>query len=351
MMRLGIVGTGRMAERMLVCLAHLPQVRVSAVASAVPGRAEALAGRIGAGAARSAAALAGRADVDAVYVATGNAGHAAAALAAIAAGKPVLVEKPLAITPDQVAGVIAAAQAARVLLVENLWTLALPATRELIANGTGVGAETRDGTDGRPRLLQVDFGYPVGRVAQPGLFAADAGVVRDRGVYGLALALRLFGPADDLTCAVRTEAGCDVAAMIALRHRSGDLSGITVAFDALLPNLVTLSGPQGMISLSPSIGAESYRMQAAAAGGGASSGGPGRLARLKTLPALRALNRWRTASGGRTISYGADPYLPMLQHFSALVREGAGESPLVPLALSAAVHDLIGRARSAGGLA
>ncbi len=49
---------------------------------------------------RDFASAIGRVDVDAVVIATPHADHAAQALAALEAGKHVLVEKPLTIDPD-----------------------------------------------------------------------------------------------------------------------------------------------------------------------------------------------------------------------------------------------------------
>lgn len=330
-MNLGIVGTGRMAERMLACLAYRPGIKVTAIASATPARATALAARIGARSFASATALAEDARVDAVYIATTNATHAEAAIAAIAARKPVLVEKPLAATLADAVTVADAARSAGVLLIENLWTLTLPATRALTL-------QPRQG----PHLLQFSFGYPTTRRSHPHLYAADAGVMRDRGVYGLALALHLFGPVTTLRATLRHDAATDVAALIQMRHTSGDLSQITVALDALLPNTISLSGPDGMTTLGPSIGAESLTRVTAVPHTGLA-----RPSRLKSLPALRALNRWRKAPRAQVQDFGADPYLPMVDHFTDLIRNGQKESPLIPLDLSLETQSLIARALAA----
>lgn len=329
-MRIGIAGTGRMAHRMAQALRQLPDCRVAAVASADPARARAFAAETSA-AADAPEALAARADVDAVYVASRNADHAAAVLAALAAGKPVLVEKPLAPDPDTVAQVLAAARAARVLVVENLWHLALPATRALVDRAPGLGPTP---------VLSFSFGYPVTPEDHPALFAADAGVLLDRGCYGLALALRLFGPVESLQASLRHQNGTDVAALVQMRHRSGALASVEGAFDALLANAVTLSGPAGALRLAPSIGGEHLEtLHPPAPGPGRAPGW------LKSLPAARALNRLRKARGGETLSYGADPYLPILAHFRDLVAAGAPESPLIPLSLSGDLAGLIARAR------
>src|SRR5262249_37386475 len=79
--------------------------------------------------------LLARADVDAVAIATPVATHFPLALAALRAGKHVLVEKPLAASPDQACRLIDEAQrAGRVLLVDHtfLYTGAVRKIRELI---------------------------------------------------------------------------------------------------------------------------------------------------------------------------------------------------------------------------
>jgi 1,5-anhydro-D-fructose reductase (1,5-anhydro-D-mannitol-forming) len=82
--------------------------------------------------------LLGRDDIDAVYVSTTNELHHAQVLAASAAGKHILCEKPLAMTLDDAWEMVEAAERARVLLATNHH---LPAAgthrriRELVADG------------------------------------------------------------------------------------------------------------------------------------------------------------------------------------------------------------------------
>lgn len=95
-MRAGIIGTGFMGS------VHAHAVRaaggeVIAVAGSSQASAEAAASALGARtAAESPEALIARADVDVIHICTPNATHADLARKAIAAGKPVVCEKPLA---------------------------------------------------------------------------------------------------------------------------------------------------------------------------------------------------------------------------------------------------------------
>src|ERR1700733_6324164 len=100
--RWGIVGTGPMAALFAEGLADAPGARLVAVSSRTHARARAFADRYGIPRAHEhAAALAGDPGVDLVYVATPHSDHRASAMTMLAAGKPVLCEKPF--TLDAVA--------------------------------------------------------------------------------------------------------------------------------------------------------------------------------------------------------------------------------------------------------
>lgn len=86
----------------------------------------------------SLAALLRRDDIDAVAIATPAQSHAPIALAALEAGKHVLVEKPLADTPEAAAAMVhAAAEADRVLMIDHTYcyTPAVQYIRRAVADG------------------------------------------------------------------------------------------------------------------------------------------------------------------------------------------------------------------------
>jgi predicted dehydrogenase len=97
--RLGIIGCGRVAEeRHLPPLLNLPEVRVVAIADLDLARSSRLADRLGAALRfEDYRALLDRSDVDAVAILTPTGSHAEIGIAALDAGKHVLVEKPLAL--------------------------------------------------------------------------------------------------------------------------------------------------------------------------------------------------------------------------------------------------------------
>lgn len=110
MFRVGIIGVGRTAGGHARAAVAYPEGSVTAVAEVDEEKGRAFAARQG-GIPWHAdyRDLCARSDVDAVVVTTPNFLHAPAALAAIAAGKHVLVEKPLALTTAECTEIVSAA--------------------------------------------------------------------------------------------------------------------------------------------------------------------------------------------------------------------------------------------------
>ncbi len=345
----GIVGTGRMATQMMQSFAVLPDIRVQAVASRTSGRARQFADRFAIPKSYDdPAELFQDPGLDAVYIANAPGHHAADSIQALQAGKAVLCEKPFALTPEEGLAVLAAAEAAEKLFMEGLWTLALPAYRQL-------HTLVQSGDYGAPRLLSFEFGYPVRPDSHPGLFDPQSGgVLLDRGVYGLALALSLLGPAQSLTAGLCRDAqGTEVTAALQIAHTSGALSQIGVSLETLMQNAVSVACTGGMVGLAPpSIGAETVLSETTAPGelGAAVLDHPGlktRLtARARQMPMLRRLKDRLGGGPSRSFhDYGAEPYQAMLVHFIGCLEGGHRTSSLIPPALSQQVIDLVAQAK------
>lgn len=114
MTRFAIIGAGLMGEDHARIIARdLPGARLQVVCDMDVGRARRVAEALGAvDTGTSPEAVIARADVDAVIVASPDFTHAPLSLACIAAGKPVLCEKPLSQSPDDCTAVMAAEMAA-----------------------------------------------------------------------------------------------------------------------------------------------------------------------------------------------------------------------------------------------
>ena len=112
-MRVGVIGAGAMgADHIRTISTAVPSARVSAVYDFNPDTAHAAASPVGAEVLGSAEALIESSSVDAIIIASPDRTHAELVLTALAAGKQVLCEKPLAVTADEAYGVVEAEVAA-----------------------------------------------------------------------------------------------------------------------------------------------------------------------------------------------------------------------------------------------
>lgn len=185
----GIMGTGTIAGLFAADLGLLPQARIVAVHSRSLEKAQGFAARFGeAKAYDDEAAFLTDPAIDAVYIATPNHLHAAQALKAIAAGKPVLIEKPIALASADVEAIALAAGERGVFAMEALWSRFLSAVRR-------AREQIAAGRIGAIRRIRADLSYlhpeePGSRFFDPDL---GGGAAFDLGVYPLSLALHLLG--------------------------------------------------------------------------------------------------------------------------------------------------------------
>ncbi|MCY7396642.1 MAG: Gfo/Idh/MocA family oxidoreductase [Nocardioides sp.] len=108
-LRVGVVGAGAMgASHVRTVVDFVPGAQVTSVFDMDGERASASAAVAGATTCSSAQALITADDVDAVILASPDVTHAELALACLAAGKPVLCEKPLAVTAVEALSIVAA---------------------------------------------------------------------------------------------------------------------------------------------------------------------------------------------------------------------------------------------------
>ena len=146
-------------------------------------------------------------DVDAVYVATPPDSHKAYALACAAAGKPVLVEKPLALTGQDADEMVAACQTAGVKMFTAFYRRAMPrfeTIRDLI----------KTGRIGRPRIVVVEHRSPPPEPFDPGDIpwrfrpeVGGGGKFIDTAPHTFDLLDHFFGPVDAVTGTATNQAG------------------------------------------------------------------------------------------------------------------------------------------------
>lgn len=338
MIGFGIVGTGAMAHQMVQAMARTKAIKVVRIASRSATRGARFAKQHAIPAWGDEAALLADADVHAVYIAGRNGEHAAASIAALQAGKAVLCEKPFACNLAEAQAVIEAARATGRLFMEAMATPFLPAVAEAIARA-------RSGEFGAPQHLAASFGYKIDRQRHRGLFAEDGGVLLDRSVYPLTLAMLALGPVidGDIDGDLFTDKkGLDVAVHIRLAHHSGARSDLTASFVDRLPNTLSIGCEHAQI-----------RVEAPLLAGRRMTIGPPvpNIAaalvqrRFAQHPVVRRAEDMLARLTGTWRPYGASPYLPELRHFCALLRGGRIESDILTHRLMFEVQRVIDRVR------
>jgi len=224
-LRFGIVGTGLIGGVMGRALAQAQRATLCAVASRTAERARAFAqelgGEVAAGSWRD---LVGRDNVDAVYVATPTSEKEPIALAAIAARKHVLVDKPF-VDAASVGRMLDAARNAGVVFMDATHFVHHPRTQSV--------REQLDSLVGEPISLHTSFHFPgddpTNIRRQPAL--EPTGALGDMGWYAMRAVVEYLQPAADLASAAVATHTADDGAII---HAAGQLvfgDGKTSSFD------------------------------------------------------------------------------------------------------------------------
>lgn len=244
-LRWGILGAGFIAGTFVNAVTKHTRSTVTAVGSRSVAKASVFAAKYGIPTAHgSYAALVADPAVEAVYVATPHNFHLRHALLAIEAGKPVLVEKPLAVSAAQARAFAGAAASGGVFAMEAMWTRFLPhmqRLRDLIAAG--------DLGD----ILHVHAEYaeafpfdPYHRLYDPAL---AGGALLDLGVYPLALVHDLLGrPQQVAVVGSLTETSVDGQVTLALHHGGRRQASVNTSLWALSGISASVLGTAGRVT-------------------------------------------------------------------------------------------------------
>ncbi len=182
-------------------------------------------------------------DSDAIYIATPHTSHKEYALKALAAGKPVLCEKPIAVTEADAAEMIAAAKEHGTYFCEAMWTWFAPVAKQ-------VKKWVSEGAVGEVQDVVIHYGYnglgkdPSSRVRDPN---TAGGCLLDIGIYALTYCYNLFGYPEDISCQGTLEDGIDIREEITLSY-PGFKAHLSVYFDRN-DEFCTITGTKGTIHL------------------------------------------------------------------------------------------------------
>jgi predicted dehydrogenase len=188
-LRIGVLGASRIAELAIVGPAQELGFRLVAVAARDSLRAQAFAEKYGVERVlTSYADVISDPEVDVVYNPLANSLHAPWNLAAVAAGKPVLTEKPFARNHAEAQRVAEAADAAGITVMEGFHYLFHPVIRRALELAG-------DGTLGELVHVEVRMAMPAPGADDPRWSLELAGgALMDLGCYGLHVMRRLGHP-------------------------------------------------------------------------------------------------------------------------------------------------------------
>ncbi|MFI5755533.1 Gfo/Idh/MocA family protein [Streptomyces sp. NPDC051569] len=240
--RWGVLATGGIAERFTTDVLGVPGAEVVAVASRSDASARNFADRFGIERAYGDwAGLVADEEVDVIYVATPHSAHRAAAGLALAAGKPVLCEKPFTLNTREAEELVSLARKRNVFLMEAMWTYCNPLLLRMVDM-------IKDGVIGEIHTIHADFGIvgptdPEHRLRNPDL---GGGALLDLGVYPVAFAQRLLGEPDRvLADALLSPEGVDLNTGVLLGWESGAQALLSCSVTARSAQDASVIGTKG----------------------------------------------------------------------------------------------------------
>jgi predicted dehydrogenase len=243
-LRIGFLSTARINDALLTGAEGTTAVEVVAVASRDADRAAAYAAERGIPRSHgSYQALLADDEVDAVYISLPNRLHHEWTLAALAAGKHVLCEKPYSRRPAEVEDAFAAAEAAGLVLMEAFMWRHHPQAKRF-------AGLVREGAVGELRLIRAAFSFPLTRDADVRLDPAlDGGALMDVGCYCVSGARLVAGEPQRVTGVQVTRGGVDVRFAGTLELPSGVLAHFDCGFDLPARRELVAVGAEGELAL------------------------------------------------------------------------------------------------------
>jgi predicted dehydrogenase len=247
-LRIGILGAARVATYAMIDAARVVDgVTVQAVAARDPARARAYADEHGIpNVYPDYQSLIDADDIDAVYVALPPNRHACSSIAALAAGKPVLCEKPFALTIADAEAMVAAEEAHGGLLMEAQHSHYHPLSafmRDLVQSGD-LGT-----------ITQVDAMFDAPVPAIPGEIRYDravgGGAIWDLGVYPAYWLRSALGEEPEVISATQryAQGDADIATEASLRTPSGTAITLRCAMDQSFAAHIRFSGDKGWLDI------------------------------------------------------------------------------------------------------
>ncbi|MBE5987081.1 MAG: Gfo/Idh/MocA family oxidoreductase [Paenibacillaceae bacterium] len=242
-MKVGIMGTGRIASVLAETMVQMPEVCLYGAASRSLEKAEEFAARFSIKKAYgSYEELAADSEVQLIYIATPHSEHSRNARLCLEHGKHVLCEKSFAANYSQAKEMIDLAQEKNLMITEAMWVRYMPMAdtlKEVLASGI----------IGEPMTLTANLAYLVSdkhRIVAPEL---AGGALLDVGVYTLNFASLVFGDeiTDIASSVIKTETGVDAQNSITLLYPGGKMAVLNSSIQVLSDRQGIIYGTKGFL--------------------------------------------------------------------------------------------------------
>ena len=226
-MKLGLIGAGRIANRVSKTLAQIPELELYAVAARDINKAKAFASEfVYSRAYGSYQELYNDPEVELVYICLPHTFHYPNIVAALNAGKNVICEKPITVNAKEAEAAASLAKEKGFYLAEAMWTRYMP-SRQIIADVLDSGIV------GKPCMISAHLSYDI--TFKPRIMQKElaGGALLDLGVYGLNFCLMNFG--DDIkridSSVKFASTGIDESESITLHYSDGKMAVVICSVD------------------------------------------------------------------------------------------------------------------------
>ncbi|MGH6761803.1 MAG: Gfo/Idh/MocA family protein [Phyllobacterium sp.] len=243
--RWGIVGTGQIARQFAADLQRIPEARIVSIYSRSVEKAEQFRSEFDAERAYSDfEAFISDSALDVVYIATPNSQHLPQTLRALRSSKPILTEKPIALSAPEAQVIEREARRHKTFAMEGLWTRFLPAiqaARQKIENGE-IGTVKRITSD-------LSYYHPYDPQSRFFNRPLGGGAALDLGVYPVSLAMHLLGQPEQVSGRwIAAPSGVDMRTEITL-HYPGVTAQLSCGFDKDGDNHFLIEGSKGALRI------------------------------------------------------------------------------------------------------
>jgi predicted dehydrogenase len=265
-------------------------------------------------------------EIDVIYIATTHGQHHEQALAALNAGKPVLVEKAFTLNARQAREVVTLARENQLFCMEGMWMRLNPLVREalrLVQDGR-IG----DVTGVRADLSRLFPYSPTHRLFDP---AAGGGALLDLGVYPAHFAWVVLGKPDTVVATGSlAPTGTDVTVAMQWGYADGRIAQIFCSAAGPSPYTALITGTKGWIRLETRIHRATAITLATCSGV------------IEGEPVVEEVIASRPEPGA---GFGHE-----IAEVSRCLREGLTESPFVPLDDTVDLLEVLDEARAQLGV-